>query len=1627
MIKSYLKKFIFLLIALSFSGYSYGQFLNESFDGATYPPTGWTEIVITNTNTAPLTGLWERVTTGTDPICTTHSGAGMLKYNTWDYVAATSGLLISPVVDLTAITPTTIFEFWMYRDNGNATAIDSLSFYINTTASITGATLLGNYNRIRSLSPIETGADGWYKYQVLIPAGFNTATNYLILKGYSGYGNNLFVDDISIKNPVVADAAPTTMTFTGTTINSTTVGWTDNSTNENSFKVYMSTNPTSGFVQVGTEVASTTSAGIGTTYSKTITGLLDNTTYYYKVSAVTDLESAYLTGNVTTVAGTISGVKTIGTTGDYPSLTAAFAAINTNGLASSVELSLQADYVSTVETFPITPSPIATATETIKVYPAAPGLSITSSNAIGTINFDGASYITFDGRINGVGSAALVIANTALTAYTVNFINGSAHNSLKSCSIQGVDTVASSGVVVFSTSNNGIGNSYNTIDSCEIRDGASTPLNAIYAYGTAGAENKNITISNSNIYNFYFNYPISKSPIGIGIFGGNSAWSIINNSFYQTSPRNPAASIGYNIIYIGAGDNHTISGNNIGGSAPMCGGTPFTLNGLTLANSIYAIRIAASAGVNPNSIQGNTIANISLQSYSTTAGSIRFVGVLSSAGTSNIGTVVGNTIGSNTVTGSILYTNGNSTNTSLIGGVYLSVGTGNIQNNTIGGITINATTTSTSAISFYGIFSGGTMANIISNNVIGSNTLANSIQTVAATSTPIQMAGIYTNIGSGTATYNNNIIANIVNNNTPTSGYVLGLRNAGTVVTSITNNNIHDLSSATNNVSNTNLPSLIGISSSNSGANLVISRNSIFNLSNTAPTAAVAVIGIYRSGTGAINGKIEKNLIYNLSANTTSTSAKIYGIMANGGSSSFSNNMIRLGYKADGSDLTNGLKINGIFDVALTNNYYHNTVYIGGSNVVGVDTTYAFNSLASTGTRNFQNNIFVTTRTNTSGTGKYFAVSVSGTTVNPAGLNLNNNIYYVSGTGGVFGYFNGAEVTDFATWKTNTGMDANSINADPLLVAPTAVIPNLHLTVGSPAESAGTPIASVVDDIDGDIRANNTPSDIGADAGIYDVLLPSATFVPANASINIAVGTTVEVTFNEMVRKVDNTYLDNSNIASVISFVKVSDNSSVAYTATWDAATKKIVATPSAALAAGATYKFSVSGLEDYSNNVLTGPDSTRFTTLASSDATLSDLTTGGTTVTGFVSGTYVYNVILPSGTTVVPTVTAVTTDANATRVITAATSLPGSTIIVVTAQNLTTQLTYTINYTVAAANDASLSDLKVNGTTVTGFAPTTYSYNVALPFGTVTVPTVLGIASDANATVTYTHAAALPGVDSVKVTAQDGVTKLLYLVHFSITPAATDASLSDLKVSGTTVTGFAPTTYSYNVVLPAGTTAVPPVTAVATDANATITYVHAAALPGVDSVKVTAQDGVTKLLYLVHFTVAIQTYAVTFSVVGTNGTLAATVDAAAITSPTDVNVGKTVVFTATPATNYSVKEWKLNGTVVTGNLTNTYSIVNLAATSDVTVEFKLNVGVNEVNENFVSIYPNPANDVVNVKMNNTINKIEIVNMNGQVIAESVINNNEGSINTSTIANGMYFLRIETSNGITMNKIQIVK
>ncbi len=89
--------------------------------------------------------------------------------------------------------------------------------------------------------------------------------------------------------------------------------------------------------------------------------------------------------------------------------------------------------------------------------------------------------------------------------------------------------------------------------------------------------------------------------------------------------------------------------------------------------------------------------------------------------------------------------------------------------------------------------------------------------------------------------------------------------------------------------------------------------------------------------------------------------------------------------------------------------------------------------------------------------------------------------------------------------------------------------------------------------------------------------------------------------------------------------------------------------------------------------------------------------------------------------------------------------------------------------------------------------------------------------------------------------------------------PAGTDASLSDLQVDGTTISGFDAAKTSYTMELAAGTTTVPSVTVTTKDENAGYNITPATDLNGDEaarttSVLVTAQDGTTTQTYTVLF-----------------------------------------------------------------------------------------------------------------------------------------------------------------------------
>ena len=93
------------------------------------------------------------------------------------------------------------------------------------------------------------------------------------------------------------------------------------------------------------------------------------------------------------------------------------------------------------------------------------------------------------------------------------------------------------------------------------------------------------------------------------------------------------------------------------------------------------------------------------------------------------------------------------------------------------------------------------------------------------------------------------------------------------------------------------------------------------------------------------------------------------------------------------------------------------------------------------------------------------------------------------------------------------------------------------------------------------------------------------------------------------------------------------------------------------------------------------------------------------------------------------------------------------------------------------------------------------------------------------------------------------------YEIAFVKPQPLTDATLKSITINGEALEEFEPTTTTYNVVLPTGTTEVPNVEATPTAGTCTVT--NATSLPGATTIEVTAKDGTTTQTYTINFTVA--------------------------------------------------------------------------------------------------------------------------------------------------------------------------
>jgi hypothetical protein len=80
-------------------------------------------------------------------------------------------------------------------------------------------------------------------------------------------------------------------------------------------------------------------------------------------------------------------------------------------------------------------------------------------------------------------------------------------------------------------------------------------------------------------------------------------------------------------------------------------------------------------------------------------------------------------------------------------------------------------------------------------------------------------------------------------------------------------------------------------------------------------------------------------------------------------------------------------------------------------------------------------------------------------------------------------------------------------------------------------------------------------------------------------------------------------------------------------------------------------------------------------------------------------------------------------------------------------------------------------------------------------------------------------------------------------------------------------------------------------------------------------------------------------------------------------------------------------------------------------------------LSIDDISNKSFKIFPNPTQNFLNINSNFLIQSTEIIDVNGRVIQSIFHYNNQIILNIEDLANGMYYLKVNTENGSYIDKI----
>ncbi len=265
--------------------------------------------------------------------------------------------------------------------------------------------------------------------------------------------------------------------------------------------------------------------------------------------------------NQYTIVSAVSGAKTVGTAGDYPTLTGVgglFEAINSNVVTGNITATIISDITepgtNALNQWVEEP---ASSNYTLSIQPDAATLrTLSGTYAGGLIRLNGADRVTIDGNFSGSGQYLLLSNdNTGTSNNTISLSNTANDNTIKNCLLyskyRAIYTTVADNTLIEGNDiyGDGVGNANNS-------------QAGVYIFTTS----TNTKVRRNNIHDFYYTGTAGYGCYGIYFAGdATTVTEISNNVIYNIKGGGDPAQVYYNStgIYLSTGGNVQIYYNSI--------------------------------------------------------------------------------------------------------------------------------------------------------------------------------------------------------------------------------------------------------------------------------------------------------------------------------------------------------------------------------------------------------------------------------------------------------------------------------------------------------------------------------------------------------------------------------------------------------------------------------------------------------------------------------------------------------------------------------------------------------------------------------------------------------------------------------------------------------------------------------------------------------------------------------------------------------------------------------------------------------------------------------------------------------------------------------------------------------